>query len=97
MCAFETPNVTAVIGRNFSSVLSEYDFSLERHGQVVLRAREADLERARLWLHEQQLELSRQAMAVRRAVGILRPTTPTPVRSCADTYGVCDGAAPALV
>ena len=27
MCTFETPNVTAVIGRNFSSVLSEYDFS----------------------------------------------------------------------
>ena len=26
----ETQNVTAVIGRNFSSVLSEHDFSLER-------------------------------------------------------------------
>ena len=39
MCTFETPNVTAVIGRNFSSVLSEYDFSLERLGQVVLSVR----------------------------------------------------------
>ena len=39
MCTFETPNVTAVIGRNFSSVLSEDDFSLERLGQVVLSVR----------------------------------------------------------
>ena len=39
MCTFETPNMTAVIGRNFSSVLSEYDFSLERLGQVVLSVR----------------------------------------------------------
>ena len=39
MRTFETPNVTAVIGRNFSSVLSEHDFSLERLGQVVLSVR----------------------------------------------------------
>ena len=39
MCTFETPNVTAVIGRNFSSVLSEDDFSLERLGQVVRSVR----------------------------------------------------------
>ena len=35
----ETQNVTAVIGRNFSSVFSEDDFSLERLGQVVLSVR----------------------------------------------------------
>ena len=36
MCTFESQNVTAVIGRNFSSGLSERDFSLGRLGQVVL-------------------------------------------------------------
>ena len=35
----ETQNVTAVIGINFSFVLPEYDFSLERLGQVVLSVR----------------------------------------------------------
>ena len=39
MCTLETQNATAVIGRNFSSALSERDFSLERLGQVVLSVR----------------------------------------------------------